>query len=186
MGNKAAGSYKRTVDGHLGAARFPLQANALETRPMDIERLFSIANTMVLPGWFVLIFLPRWRYSAGFIASVLLPALLGLAYAGLFASEAAKFDGNAFGSLAGIRSLFAVDAFLLAGWIHYLAFDLFVGSWEVRDAQAQGIHHLLVIPCLFFTFMLGPVGLLLYLILRFATRGKWTIETPQHAANVSG
>ena len=55
---------------------------------------------------------------------------------------------------------------LLAGWIHYLCFDLFIGSWEVRDAKAQGISHWLVIPCLFLTFMFGPVGLLLYFALR--------------------
>ena len=52
------------------------------------------------------------------------------------------------------------------GWIHYLAFDLFVGAWEVRDAQARGIHHLLVIPCLFLTLMAGPGGLLLYWAIR--------------------
>jgi hypothetical protein len=57
-----------------------------------------------------------------------------------------------------------------------LCFDLFIGSWEVRDAQRLGIHHLLVIPCLVFTFMLGPVGLLAYLLLRFAVRRQWTIE----------
>jgi hypothetical protein len=54
----------------------------------------------------------------------------------------------------------------LAGWIHYLAFDLFVGAWEVRDAQRQGIHHLLVIPCLLATLMAGPAGLALYWLLR--------------------
>jgi hypothetical protein len=153
---------------------------------MDMEQLFSIANLLVLPGWFLLVFVPRWRYSAGCIAPVVLPAVLGVAYFALFAVNYAKVDTGAFGSLAGVRSLFQVDAFLLAGWIHYLAFDLFVGSWEVRDAQAQGIHHLLVIPCLFFTFMLGPVGLVLYLVLRFAMRRTCTIEGAAHAASASG
>lgn len=59
---------------------------------------------------------------------------------------------------------------LLAGWVHYLAFDLFIGSWEVRDAQRHGLSHLLVVPCLALTFLFGPVGLLLYLGLRGATR----------------
>ena len=55
---------------------------------------------------------------------------------------------------------------LLAGWIHYLAFDLFIGGWETRDAVRNGIPHLLVIPCLLLTFMLGPIGLLAYFALR--------------------
>ena len=55
---------------------------------------------------------------------------------------------------------------LLAGWIHYLAFDLFVGSWEVRDAQERGIPHLAVVPCLLLTFMFGPAGWFLYNLVR--------------------
>jgi hypothetical protein len=61
---------------------------------------------------------------------------------------------------------------VLADWIHYLAFDLFVGVWEVKDAQAKNISHWFVIPCLFLTFMLGPIGFLLYSILRlFLAKG---------------
>ena len=55
---------------------------------------------------------------------------------------------------------------LLAGWTHYLAFDLFIGGWEVRDAQRRGIPHLLVVPALVLTFLFGPAGLLLYLAIR--------------------
>ena len=71
-----------------------------------------------------------------------------------------------FGSLAAVAALFSVEELLLAGWIHYLAFDLFVGAWEVRDSQARGINHLLIIPCLLATFMAGPAGLVLYWLLR--------------------
>ena len=62
--------------------------------------------------------------------------------------------------------LFSNPWALLAGWVHYLAFDLFVGSWEVRDSQARGIPHWLVLPCLFLTFMFGPAGWLLYMAVR--------------------
>jgi hypothetical protein len=55
---------------------------------------------------------------------------------------------------------------LLAGWVHYLFFDLFVGSFEVRDAQRHAISHVILLPCLLFTFMLGPIGFLLYLVVR--------------------
>ncbi len=145
---------------------------------MDMERAFSLAGTLAMPGWLLLVLLPRWRYTTSLITSVLLPGLLGLAYLALmltnFGSQPHGFE--AFNSLAGVRSLFQSDGLLLAGWIHYLAFDLFVGSWEVRDARRLAIPHLLVIPCLGLTLMLGPVGLLSYLILRLALRNQWTID----------
>jgi hypothetical protein len=75
-------------------------------------------------------------------------------------------SAGGFGSLQEVTILFSDPNLLLAGWIHYLAFDLFVGAWEVRDAQRQGIHHLLVIPCLLATLMAGPAGLALYWLLR--------------------
>jgi ABA4-like protein len=71
-----------------------------------------------------------------------------------------------FGSLDQVAILFSNRQALLAGWIHYLAFDLFIGSWEVRDAQRLAIPHLAVIPALVLTFMFGPIGLLLYLLER--------------------
>jgi hypothetical protein len=84
--------------------------------------------------------------------------------------------GGGFGSLSQVSQLFQNPYKLLAGWIHYLAFDLFVGSWEVRDAQRLGIHHLLVVPCLALTFLLGPIGLLLYLALRFTMKRRFIIN----------
>jgi len=68
--------------------------------------------------------------------------------------------------LAGVSQLFDNPFALTAGWIHYLAFDMFIGAWEVGDSQKHGINHFLVIPCLFFTFMFGPVGLILYFTIR--------------------
>jgi hypothetical protein len=55
----------------------------------------------------------------------------------------------------------------MAGWIHYLLFDLFVGAWEVRDAVRRDVPHWLVVPCLILTLILGPIGLLLYVVVRF-------------------
>jgi hypothetical protein len=59
---------------------------------------------------------------------------------------------------------------VVAGWIHYLIFDLFVGAWEARDARRRGVPHLLLVPCLLFTLMIGPVGLLLYVVVRFFSK----------------
>jgi hypothetical protein len=145
---------------------------------MDPEALFSAANMLVMPGWLLLVFLPRWRYSAGVIGSCLLPAILAVCYVGLFAANfRSQPEGfAAFNTLAGVKSLFQNDSLLLAGWIHYLAFDLFVGSWEVRDSQRLGIPHLFVIPCLVCTLMLGPAGLLAYFLLRLVFRGRDSID----------
>ncbi len=132
---------------------------------MDAESLFSLAGMLVLPGWALLVFLPRWKFSATLVSAVVIPALLGMLYAWLIAMHFGNSEGG-FGSLAEVRALFSNEFLLLAGWIHYLAFDLFIGSWEVRDSQRTGVHHLAVIPCLLFTFLLGPVGLLLYLAIR--------------------
>ena len=71
-----------------------------------------------------------------------------------------------FSSLDGVASLFANRWLLLAGWTHYLAFDLLVGVWEVHDSRERGIPHLLVVPCLALTFMFGPAGWLLYQLIR--------------------
>jgi hypothetical protein len=65
-------------------------------------------------------------------------------------------------------TLFTSPSVVLVGWVHYLVFDLFVGAWEVRDAHRRSISHLFVVPCLVMTLMLGPIGLLAYLLLRFA------------------
>ena len=70
-----------------------------------------------------------------------------------------------------MRALFDNPWALLAGWTHYLAFDLFIGGWEVRDAQRRGIPHLLIVPALVLTFLLGPAGLLLYLAIRWSRSG---------------
>jgi hypothetical protein len=74
-------------------------------------------------------------------------------------------DGG-FSSLSSVSRLFENPWALLAGWTHYLAFDLFIGGWEVRDAQRRGVRHLFMVPVLVLTFLLGPGGLLLYLLIR--------------------
>ena len=83
-------------------------------------------------------------------------------YAVLIAIHFAGSKGG-FSSLHEVALLFANPWLLLAGWVHYLAFDLLVGSWEVRDARERGVRHIFVVPCLILTFLFGPAGWLLYL-----------------------
>ncbi len=142
---------------------------------MSPESLFSICNLSIVPGWFVLVFLPRWKWSARLVSASIIPLLLSAVYLVLVALFLGRSEGG-FGSLEQVRLLFAEPYLQLAGWIHYLAFDLFVGSWEVRESQRLKMSHFWVVPCLLLTFLLGPVGLLLFLSLRFALRRRVWVE----------
>jgi hypothetical protein len=73
-------------------------------------------------------------------------------------------------TLYGVMIGFSAPQIVVAGWIHYLIFDLFIGAWESRDALRRGVPHWLVVPCLLATLMVGPVGLLLYVLLRFSSK----------------
>jgi hypothetical protein len=131
------------------------------------ERIFSLANSTALLGWLILIFAGRLRWAAALVTGALIPILFAVLYASLIAAHWGETQGG-FSTLAGVAALFANPWLLLAGWVHYLAFDLFIGSWQVRDAAAHQLAHLIVIPCLILTFLFGPAGLLLYFGLRFA------------------
>src|SRR6185436_20157970 len=102
-----------------------------------------------------LIFMGRRRWANTLVSGIILPVLLSVLYAALLATHWGETEGG-FTSLAGVRALFSNQWLLLAGWVHYLAFDLFVGSWELRDAQQHRIPHLVMIPCLILTFLFGP------------------------------
>jgi Domain of unknown function (DUF4281) len=135
---------------------------------MTAEQLFSILNLIAVAGWLMLIILPRVRWTST-VVPIVLPSVLAVVYVILIAAMLTRSEGG-FSSLASVRTLFDNPWLLLAGWTHYLAFDLFVGGWEVRDAQRHGIPHLLVVPALVLTFLFGPAGLLLYLAIRWFAR----------------
>jgi hypothetical protein len=136
---------------------------------MTPDSMFKIGNNIALLGWLALICAPRWRWSAQLIAPVLIPAVMATLYVFTVATQFVHVPGG-FSSLASVALLFQNRWMLLAGWVHYLAFDLFVGSWEVRDAQRVGIPHYLVVPCLVLTFLFGPMGWLLYFLIRVVAR----------------
>jgi hypothetical protein len=146
---------------------------------MDLDLLFTLANLSVLPAWVLLIALPKWSVTEKLVHSMLYPLILGTGYSiglilSIFGGMGAE-DGG-FTSIAGVRALFAADMGLLIGWVHYLVFDLFVGAWAARDAKRRGVSHVLLIPCLLLTFMAGPFGLLLYVVLRKVTgKGGWSL-----------
>jgi len=131
---------------------------------MTPERLFSIANLVAILGWLPLILRPGARWATHVVPAVV-ATLLAVAYVALIAAALPGGEGG-FSSLADVRLLFGDDRALLAGWLHYLGFDLLVGAWEVRDARRRGVHHLLVVPALALTSLFGPGALLAYLAIR--------------------
>ena len=152
---------------------------------MDTALAFKLLNASVLPAWALLIFLPRAGITQKLVHSMLYPVGLGLFYLGCMVISMAfgvtghvAFEGPVdFTTLEGVRNIFGNDMGVLVGWAHFLVFDLFVGAWEARDADRRGIAHWLLIPCLLLTFMLGPVGLLLYAAVKVGVkRGGWGLE----------
>ena len=141
---------------------------------MELEQLFSMATLLAMIGWLILVILPRHHY-ARIAGGLVVPLILSAGYLALIAQYFRGAEGG-FGSLADVATLFQKQELLLAGWIHYLAFDLFIGGWEIRDSQRHGLPHLVVIPCLVMTFMLGPVGLLFYFAIRTAKTGALSLS----------
>jgi hypothetical protein len=138
---------------------------------MDWSLLFNAVNLLALIAWAALIVLPRWP---ALLSGVLYlgVGLLCLVYAaGLVAVVSGLIPnpgggGADFSTIAGVRAIFASDAGVTIGWTHYLAFDLFVGLWIARDGDAKNIGRLIQAPVLLATFIAGPVGLGIWLLLR--------------------
>ena len=141
-----------------------------------LDQAFAIANNVALLGWLMLIFIPHRKFTNYALHAGILMALFGIAYSALIFQGFGEAEGGGFGSIDQVRALFASDAGLLAGWIHYLAFDLFVGAWITRDARKQGIRHWIIVLPLIATFMLGPLGFLLYFLIRWFHLRKLTYE----------
>jgi hypothetical protein len=148
---------------------------------MAPEELFQLVNLLVLPAWVLLVFLPRWRLTQTVAFGVTVP-VLGLAYVAILVRSFSGGEGFSpadFSTLEGVKGLLSNDLGLVAGWAHYLAFDLFVGTWIVRDSRAAGVAHGFVVVPLVFTFLAGPLGLLLYLLARqFKSRRFLAEPTP--------
>jgi len=134
---------------------------------MPLEVLFKAANLTVIPFWFLLIVAPQWPWTRRLVHGPVVVLLLTPIYAYMLFGYAPAPREMTFLTLYGVMIGFSAPNIAVAGWIHYLIFDLFVGAWMARDAVRRGVPHWLVIPCLLVTFMFGPIGLLLYVTARF-------------------
>jgi len=141
---------------------------------MTPEILFRLVNGLAMIGWLILIFMPAFR-SDKLITGIIV-TLLAMVYTYFVFTEFRPADLRNFSSLPGVTHLFQDQKILLAGWVHYLAFDLMVGLWIKNNARKHHINHWLAAPCLLFTFLLGPMGLLIYLLIRWLKTKKYFSE----------
>ena len=127
--------------------------------------LFTIANTAILLAWLPLFVFPKKQFTQTLINHPYVPFVLSFFYLYFLVIDGGLGEAD-FSSLEGILVLFhqATPEAAAAGWMHYLAFDFWVGCWLLRDAQKRGLPQLLIVLPLLCTFMLGPVGILLYVL----------------------
>jgi hypothetical protein len=131
----------------------------------DLQTVFAVAGKVAMLGWILLIFAPFRKPTVVLVHRGMLPVLLSVAYA-LLIFPAFFYSQGGFRSLAAVKMLMSEDKLLLAGWIHYLALDLFLGAWILRQSKGMGVPHLLMVPVLVVTFLFGPAGLLSLFIIK--------------------
>ena len=133
---------------------------------MTPDNVFQLCNAVAMIGWLILIVLPNWHSSDKLVIGIIV-TLFAIIYTYYIVTNIAELDIKSFGSLKGVTALFTNPLAVLIGWVHYLAFDLMVGLFIKKNSLKYGISHWIVIPCMLLTFMFGPIGLLLYLVIRF-------------------
>lgn len=136
--------------------------------PVTWDAAFSAAGSLAMAGWLCLVLTPRWRAGQVF-AGVAVPTLLSIGYLVLIAVHWHEARGG-FSSLDDVAALFASRPLLLAGWVHYLAFDLLIGAWLLRRSQREAVPHGAMVPVLALTFLFGPIGYLLYGLIETSRR----------------
>ena len=128
--------------------------------------VFSIASVIAMPMWVLMLFFSKWKVTRFLIDFKVIPLTLAFMYA-IYIFQAVGVSGMMdFGSLKSVMTLFKEENAVLAGWIHYLAFDLLIGMWILDQNKELKINQLLMALCLFLTFTLGPIGFLLFMIIK--------------------
>ena len=134
---------------------------------LDPDQIFQLANAVAMLGWVALAASPGaapWAAPVRRATGRWLPLALSLLYVAMLLKHWPAQGG--FGSVAEVQTLFMAPGALVAGWVHYLAFDLFVGTWIAERAAALKMHHALLLPVLLLTFLFGPAGWLAFNLLQ--------------------
>lgn len=142
---------------------------------MSYDLLFSIANGIALIAWLVLLIFPFRPFTNKVLIGVVVTMLCVL-YAVLVYQVLQPGDFKKFQTLNGVISLLSTPGAALAGWVHYLAFDLMTGLFIANNAAKHGVAYLWILPCLVLCFMLGPVGLLLYFLIRWSVTKYYFVD----------
>jgi Domain of unknown function (DUF4281) len=132
---------------------------------MALETIFGLCSALAMVGWIALVLSPLWHPRL-IQAARIIAVILALAYLAQMFTITQPVSGGSFISLAGVTALFSLPGNVMLGWTHFLAFDLFVGSWETEDAAKIGVAHWALLIPLALTFLIGPVGLLTYAAIR--------------------
>lgn len=142
---------------------------------MKLELIFTIANSISFLCWiFLFVFYQkRWIYRILFSFVII---LFSCGYLYFLINGLGTTNEGGFDTLEKVKVLFASDKALLAGWIHYLTFDLFVGMWISKSADQLGINRWVLLPCLILTFMAGPLGLFLFIIIKAEYSKKFPLD----------
>ena len=143
----------------------------MDLASISLDQWFGIAGQAAMIGWLILIFAPRHLFPPFgpllfAIPRYVIPFGISLLYAGFAMSYFFSVEGGGFGSLDEVAQLLGKREMLLAGWVHYLAFDLFIGGWIAAQADKIGLSRLVQAPILVATFMLGPIGLAIFLLIK--------------------
>lgn len=133
---------------------------------MTPTEVFSIANMMAMPMWILMILSAKWKVTRFLIDFKIVPIILSILYTIFIIKSMLNGPAMDFGSLESVMKLFTAENAVLAGWIHYLVFDLLVGMWMLDENKRLELHPLIMAPCLMSTFILGPVGFLIFMAFR--------------------
>lgn len=149
---------------------------------MNPDLMFRLCGLLATLGWLGLLLTPVWPKHLRdrmprFVFAICIPAVIAVAYTAVILTHWAGHPGG-FNSLDAVMLLFTDRWLVVAGWVHYLAFDLFVGGWQIADSRQRGVPHLAVIPCLLLTFFFGPIGFLTYLGIRAISHKRTGFPAP--------
>lgn len=132
-----------------------------------VAQLFSLSSLFVMPFWFLMVVLPFWKWTQRIIQSpwiILGPALIYAIV--LFPIFATVWAGVSNPTLPGVIELIGNESGATLSWVHFLAFDLFVARWIYLDSRERNIFALIISPILVSVLMVGPVGFLIYMVVR--------------------
>lgn len=141
---------------------------------MTADNFYWYASVLIFVPWAALVFAPNWKWTETLAFACAIILLIAATAFTVQHLRTGNEGGHVF-SLDGLKNLFRSSHMVLTGWLNYLSFSLLVGIWESHDARRQKIPHMVVAPCLLLTLLLGPAGLLVYMLLRWVRTRSWEV-----------